>query len=54
LRNLDLRAYANDVAPDFSRPGKPTDNGFIEALRLVLCRMPERASSMAPAPTTAS
>ena len=30
-RDLDLWAYANDVALDFSRPGKPTDNGFIEA-----------------------
>ena len=26
---LDLWAYANDVTLDFSRPGKPTDNGFI-------------------------
>lgn len=30
-RDLDLQAYANDVTLDFSRPGKPTDNGFIEA-----------------------
>lgn len=30
-RNLDLWAYANDVTLDFSRPGKPTDNAFIEA-----------------------
>ena len=30
-RDQDLWAYANDVALDFSRPGKPTDNGFIEA-----------------------
>jgi putative transposase len=30
-RDLDLRAYANDVTLDFSRPGNPTDNGFIEA-----------------------
>ena len=28
-RDLDLWAYANDVILDFSRPGKPTDNGFI-------------------------
>ena len=28
-RDLDLWAYANDVTLDFSRPGKPTDNGFI-------------------------
>lgn len=30
-RDPDLWAYANDVTLDFSRPGKPTDNGFIEA-----------------------
>ena len=30
-RDRDLWAYANDVTLDFSRPGKPTDNGFIEA-----------------------
>jgi len=30
-RDLDLWAYANKVTLDFSRPGKPTDNGFIEA-----------------------
>ena len=30
-RDLDLWAYANNVILDFSRPGKPTDNGFIEA-----------------------
>lgn len=30
-RDLDLCAYANDVTLDFSRPGKPTDNAFIEA-----------------------
>lgn len=30
-RDLDLWAYANQVTLDFSRPGKPTDNGFIEA-----------------------
>jgi putative transposase len=30
-RDLDLWAYANDATLDFSRPGKLTDNGFIEA-----------------------
>jgi putative transposase len=30
-RDLDLWAYAHNVTLDFSRPGKPTDNGFIEA-----------------------
>ena len=30
-RDLDLWAYQKDVVLDFSRPGKPTDNGFIES-----------------------
>jgi putative transposase len=30
-RDLDLWAYTNDVTLDFSRPGKPTDNAYIEA-----------------------
>lgn len=30
-RNLDLWAYAHGVTLDFSHPGKPTDNAFIEA-----------------------
>jgi putative transposase len=30
-RDLDLWAYARDVMLDFSRPGKPTDNGYLEA-----------------------
>lgn len=28
---LDKWAYENSVALDFSRPGKPTDNGYIES-----------------------
>ena len=28
---MDLWAYQRGVALDFSRPGKPTDNAFIEA-----------------------
>ncbi len=28
---LDLWAYENDVALDYSRPGKPTDNPYIES-----------------------
>jgi putative transposase len=31
-RDLDLWAYANGVTLDFSRPGKPTDNAYIEAV----------------------
>ena len=30
-RDMDLWAYANGVTLDFSRPGTPTDNAFIEA-----------------------
>lgn len=30
-RDLDLWAYKHGVVLDFSRPGKPTDNAFIEA-----------------------
>lgn len=30
-RDMDLWAYTNGFTLDFSRPGKPTDNAFIEA-----------------------
>ena len=30
-QDFDLWAYANDDFLYFSRPGKPTDNGFVEA-----------------------
>lgn len=30
-KELDLWAYINNVKLDFSRPGKPTDNAFIES-----------------------
>jgi putative transposase len=30
-RDLDLWAYQRGVTLDFSRPGKPTDNAFIES-----------------------
>ena len=30
-RLVDLWAYANSVTMEFSRPGKPTDNAFIES-----------------------
>ncbi len=32
-RDLDLWAYQRDVTLDFSRPGKPTDNSFIDPSR---------------------
>ena len=31
-KELDLWAFLHDVTLDFSRPGKPTDNAFIESL----------------------
>ena len=31
-RELDLWAYMKGVTLDFSRPGKPTDNAYIESL----------------------
>ena len=31
-KDLDLWAYARNVELDFSRPGKPTDNAYIESL----------------------
>lgn len=31
FKELDLWAYANGVELDFSRPGKPTDNAYIES-----------------------
>lgn len=31
LRDLNLRAYMRGVTLDFSRPGTPTDNAFIES-----------------------
>ena len=31
VRTLDLWAYQHDITLDFSRPGKPTDNAFIES-----------------------
>jgi putative transposase len=30
-RDLDIWAYARGVVLDFSRPGKPTDNAYIES-----------------------
>ena len=33
-RSLDLWAYFNGVKLDFSRPGRPTDNAFIESFRI--------------------
>ncbi len=30
-KDVDLWAYTNKVVLDFSRPGKPTDNAFIES-----------------------
>jgi putative transposase len=30
-KELDLWAYANRITLDFSRPGKPTDNAYVES-----------------------
>lgn len=30
-KELDLWAYVNSITLDFSRPGKPTDNAFVES-----------------------
>jgi putative transposase len=30
-RDLDLRAWSNGVTLDFSKPGKPTDNAYVES-----------------------
>jgi putative transposase len=40
---MDLWAYQNGVKIDFSRPGKPTDNAFIESFNGTFraeCRQP--------------
>jgi transposase InsO family protein len=43
-RDLNLWAYHRDVTLDFSRPGKPTDNAFIESFNgKFRRRVPERA-----------
>src|SRR5262249_17941098 len=36
-KELDLWAYASDVTLDFSRPGKPTDNAYIESFNVKVC-----------------
>ncbi len=37
-RDLDLWAYTRGVTLDFSRPGKPTDNAFIEAFKYLFLK----------------
>jgi putative transposase len=32
-KELDLWAYANGITLDFSRPGKPTDNAYVESFK---------------------
>src|ERR1700757_1188579 len=41
-KELDLCAFVHGVTLDFSRPGKPTDNAFIESQRQVPGRVLER------------
>jgi transposase InsO family protein len=40
---LALWTHHLRVTIDFSRPGKPTDNSFVETFRILSRRMPERA-----------
>ena len=47
-RDMDLWAYQRGVTLDFSRPGKPTDNAFIEAFNgrfRAECLMPTQSKS---------
>jgi len=37
-RSMDLWAYLNKVELDFSRPGMPTDNAFIESFSNTLSK----------------
>jgi len=65
-KNLDNWAYENNVALDYSRPGKPTDNPFIEWFNgssgtsawthtgSCLWKMPTRKSIIGWTSTTAS
>ena len=41
-RSLDLWAYSSGAKLDFSRPGKPTDNAFIESFNGRLRSMKHR------------
>ena len=41
-RSLDLWAYSSGMKLDFSRPGKPTDNAFIESFNGRLRSMKHR------------
>jgi Integrase core domain len=36
-KDLDLWAYANGITLDFSRPGKPTDNAYVESFNATVC-----------------
>ena len=44
-RDLDLWAYQKDVTLDFSRPGKPTDNAYIESFMSYKERIRKRYAS---------
>jgi putative transposase len=35
-KEFDLWAYGNGVTPDFSRPGKPTDNAYAESYNAIV------------------
>jgi putative transposase len=42
-KDLDLWAWLHGVELDFSRPGKPTDNAFVESFDLPLQASSSRA-----------
>ena len=53
-KELDLWAFMRGVTLDFSRPGKPTDNAFIEVVqRQVPIGVPERELVPEPRRSTA-
>jgi putative transposase len=47
-RELDLWAYGHGVTLDFSRPGKPTDNAYIESFNARVRADRERRSRSGP------
>jgi transposase InsO family protein len=52
-RDLDLWAYHRGVTLDFCRPGKPTDNAFIEAFNSRLKLREDRRQATRPNETWA-
>jgi putative transposase len=40
-KELDLWAYANGITLDLSRPGKPTDNAYVESFNATVRLSPD-------------